>query len=69
MSNAFFSIIFSFWTSTLDVVAVALNEIHLPYTRVDGTMPIKHRQQALKSFKESSHLQVLLMSLRCGSTG
>ena len=67
-SNAF-SIIFSFWTSTLDVVATALEKINLTYTRVDGTMPVRQRQQALKSFKEDSHLRAVLMSLRCGSSG
>lgn len=38
--NAFFSTIFSFWTSTLDVVATNLDRIQLPYTRVDGTMSV-----------------------------
>lgn len=68
-SSNVFSIIFSFWTSTLDIVASALDRINLPYTRVDGTMPVKQRQQALKSFKEGSHLRAILMSLRCGSSG
>ena len=67
--NVFLSIIFSFWTSTLDVVATALDKIHFSYTRVDGTMPVKQRQQALKSFTEGSHFRALLISLRCGSTG
>ena len=69
LSSNIFSIIFSFWTSTLDVVATALDQINLSYTRIDGTMPVKQRQQALKFFKEDSHVQVILMSLRCGSTG
>ena len=68
-SNVFFSIIFSFWTSTLDVVATALDQINLSYARIDGTMPIKQRQHVLTAFSEDSDLRVLLMSLRCGSTG
>ena len=67
--NVFLSIIFSSWTSTLDVVATALDKVHLPYTRFDGTMPVRQRQQALESFKEDPHLRAILMSLRCGSTG
>ena len=67
--NAFLSIIFSFWTSTLNVVATALERIHFSYTRVDGTMPVKQRQQALKSFTEDSHPRAILISLRCGATG
>ena len=69
VSDVFFSIIFSFWTSTLDVVATALDQINLSYARIDGTLPIKQRQHVLTSFNEDYHLQVLLMSLGCGSTG
>ena len=69
ISNVIFSIIFSFWTTTLNVVATALDQINLSYARIDGTMPIKQRQQVLTSFIEDPHLRVLLMSLRCGSTG
>ena len=68
-SDVVFSIIFSFWTSTLDVVATALDQINVSYARIDGTMPIKQRQHVLTSFNEDSHPRVLLMSLRCGSTG
>ena len=68
-SNVFFSIVFSFWTSTLEVVGTALDQINLSYTRIDGTMPIKQRQQTLESFKEESDFRILLMSLGCGSTG
>ena len=32
-------------------------------------MPVKQRQQAIKSFNEDSHVRVILMSLRCGSNG
>ena len=68
-SNVFFSIVFSFWTSTLEVVATALDHINVSYIRIDGTIPVKQRQQALESFREESHLRVLLLSLGCGSTG
>lgn len=67
--NVFLSIIFSSWTSTLDVVATALDKVHLPYTRFDGTMLVRQRQQALESFKEDPQFRAILMSLRCGSTG
>lgn len=63
------SIVFSFWTTTLDLAGVALDQVHIPYTRVDGTMPSKQRQLALESFVEDPRIRTILISLRCGSTG
>lgn len=63
------SIVFSFWTTTLDLAGVALDQMHVPYTRVDGKMHAKQRQLALESFVEDPHIRAILISLRCGSTG
>lgn len=63
------SIVFSFWTTTLDLAGVALDQAHLPYTRVDGTVLAKKRQLALESFVEDPRVRTILISLRCGSTG
>ncbi|CAD6565732.1 MAG: hypothetical protein ASARMPREDX12_006745 [Alectoria sarmentosa] len=63
------SIVFSFWTTTLDLAGMALDQVHLPYTRVDGTTPTKQRQLALESFVEDPRVRTILISLRCGSTG
>lgn len=63
------SIVFSFWTTTLDLAGLALDQVHLPYTRVDGTMLAKQRQLALESFVEEPRIRTILISLRCGSTG
>ena len=67
--NKFISIIFSFWTTTLDLVAVGLDEIGVKYARVDGTMPVRQRQLALASLADDSQIQAILISLRCGSNG
>lgn len=63
------SIVFSFWTTTLDLVCTALKEIGLLYTRVDGTMTVRERQHSLTSFTDEPRIRVILISLRCGSTG
>ena len=68
-SDVGFSIIFSFWTSTLDVVGTALDELQLTYARVDGTMSSKKRQQALDSFMEDSRIRSILISIGCGANG
>lgn len=63
------SIVFSFWTTTLELICTALREIEISYTRVDGTMTSKERQHSLKSLTEDTRVRVILISLRCGSTG
>ncbi|KAL8822737.1 MAG: hypothetical protein Q9191_006532, partial [Dirinaria sp. TL-2023a] len=63
------SVIFSFWTSTLDLVGKALDDIGFAYTRIDGSVPNGQRQQILKSFDEGQDIRALLISLKCGSSG
>ncbi|KAL2055832.1 hypothetical protein ABVK25_004076 [Lepraria finkii] len=63
------SIIFSFWTTTLDLVETGLNELQFPYTRFDGTLAAKLRQQSVESFIEDPRIRVILISLRCGANG
>ena len=63
------SIVFSFWTTTLDLAGAALDRIHLPYTRVDGTMLAKQRQLALEKFVGDPLIRSILISLRCGANG
>ena len=53
----------------MDLAGVALDQIGLPYTRVDGTMLAKQRQLALESFVQDPHIRTILISLRCGSNG
>ena len=65
----FTSIIFSFWTTTLDLVSTALTDVNLVHTRVDGTLAPKQRQQSLESFVSDPSIRVILISLRCGANG
>ena len=63
------SIVFSFWTTTLDLVGIALTNFQIPFTRLDGSMAAKHRQCALTSFINNPKIKVILISLRCGANG
>ncbi|KAL8906452.1 MAG: hypothetical protein Q9171_006264 [Xanthocarpia ochracea] len=63
------SIIFSFWTTTLDLVGKALKDIQTDYVRVDGTVPRLERQLALRRFQGDPSISVILISLRCGANG
>ncbi|KAK6855681.1 hypothetical protein PG995_007832 [Apiospora arundinis] len=63
------SIVFSFWTSTLDICKEALDNAGIQFERVDGTVKPKEREKAFARFQEKNDTQVLLLSLSCGAVG
>ncbi|CAI0559180.1 unnamed protein product [Linum tenue] len=63
------SIIFSQWTSFLDLLEIPLKEKGVQFLRFDGRLSQKHRERVLKEFNESNVKRVLLMSLRTGGVG
>ncbi|KAI0414745.1 SNF2 family N-terminal domain-containing protein [Xylaria grammica] len=63
------SIIFSYWTSTLDILSRLLSEVGLPYRQVDGRTSYARRSEGLKAFKEDPQVLVLLMSIESGAVG
>ncbi|KAK8109244.1 hypothetical protein PG984_015045, partial [Apiospora sp. TS-2023a] len=63
------SIVFSFWTSTLDICKEALEDSGIRCERVDGTVKQKEREKAFARFQEKNDTQVLLLSLSCGAVG
>jgi SNF2 family DNA or RNA helicase len=64
------SVIFSSWTSHLDLIEIALEEngIHT-FTRLDGTMTLKQRNAALESFRNDNKVTILLATLGAGGVG
>ena len=63
------SVVFSQFTSFLDLIAAALTRAHIPFLRFDGTMNQKTRASTIKTFTESNKGMVLLLSLRAGGVG
>ncbi|KAL9612220.1 MAG: hypothetical protein Q9167_003169 [Letrouitia subvulpina] len=63
------SVIFSFWTTTLDLVEVALQDTGTKVVRIDGSVSPQKRSEILIQFKEDPDIRALLMALGCGSTG
>ena len=69
------SVVFSQFTSFLDLIAPALSAAHIPHLRFDGAMSQKARASVLTQFSEcsppskSGHGMVLLLSLRAGGVG
>ncbi|KAL8933281.1 MAG: hypothetical protein Q9211_005867, partial [Gyalolechia sp. 1 TL-2023] len=63
------SVVFSQFTSFLDLISPALTRAHIPFLRFDGTMSQKVRASTINAFTESSKGMVLLLSLRAGGVG
>lgn len=63
------AIVFSQWTSMLDLVEMSLKNSHISYRRLDGTMSIAARDKAVKDFNADPEVDVMLMSLKAGNLG
>jgi len=63
------SVVFSYWTYTLDLVQAVLEDRGILYTRVDGKMPLAKRTDSLRSFQTDASLRVILVSITCGGAG
>jgi SNF2 family DNA or RNA helicase len=63
------SVVFSFWTSTLDVIEAALERKGIPCVRIDGNVAHGKRNAVLKTFRENQHVRVALLTISCGAVG
>jgi superfamily II DNA or RNA helicase len=61
------ALVFSQWTSLLDLVEPHLGAAGIPFTRLDGST--RDRQAVVDTFQASSGPPVLLASLKAGGTG
>ncbi|KAF4547126.1 SNF2 family N-terminal domain-containing protein 12 [Elsinoe fawcettii] len=65
-------IVFSQWTSLLDLVEIPVDEAGWAYTRYDGSMPAKSRADAVDEFKDPTRrvqMRLMLVSLKAGNAG
>ncbi|KAL0414353.1 UNVERIFIED_CONTAM: DNA repair protein B [Sesamum radiatum] len=63
------SIIFSQWTSFLDLLEIPLKRRNFGFLRFDGKLAQKQREKVLHEFAETEHKRILLMSLKAGGVG
>ncbi|KAI1211110.1 SNF2 family N-terminal domain-containing protein [Annulohypoxylon truncatum] len=63
------TLIFSLWTSFLDLLEIPVIDQGFKYVRYDGSMDHKNRDKAVKKFMESPDVQVMLVSLSAGNAG
>ncbi|KAJ3391286.1 hypothetical protein HDU84_006202 [Entophlyctis sp. JEL0112] len=63
------SIVFSQWTSVLDLLQTPLQNAGFKFKRLDGKMSRAERNDAMQSFKTDPKVTVLLISLKAGGVG
>ncbi|KAL8210271.1 hypothetical protein R6Q57_007003 [Mikania cordata] len=63
------SIVFSQWTSFLDLLEIPLKRRNIRFLRFDGSLSQKNREKTLREFNETTDKMVLLMSLKAGGVG
>lgn len=62
-------IVFSQFTSMLNIIEPFLKAADLVYTRYDGSMRNDHREASLDRLRNEKRTRILLCSLKCGSLG
>ncbi|KAI5926168.1 SNF2 family N-terminal domain-containing protein [Camillea tinctor] len=65
----FKSVVFSAWTSHLDLIETALDNVGIRYTRLDGKMTRIARSAAMDAFREDKSVHVILVSISAGGLG
>jgi len=63
------SVVFSYWTNTLDLVQLMLDQTRISYTRIDGKTSLPRRSEALRAFQNDDSVRVILVSITCGGAG
>jgi SWI/SNF-related matrix-associated actin-dependent regulator of chromatin subfamily A3 len=64
-----YSVVFSYWTSTLDLVQRGLEMESIDCVRFDGLASLKQRQKAVHAFRTDPSTRVMLLTLSCGAVG
>ncbi|TQV98759.1 hypothetical protein V2A60_007539 [Cordyceps javanica] len=65
----FKSVVFSGWTSHLDLIELALKAAGISFTRLDGSMSRVARTAAMDKFRDDDNIHVILVSIMAGGLG
>jgi len=63
------SVVFSGWTTYLDLIEAALEDNQIGFVRLDGTMSLKQRSVVLHQFANDPDISVILVSIKAGGQG
>lgn len=62
-------IIFSQFTSFMDVISVALDRYNIAFLRIDGTMSLSNRNAVIRQFQTTEHIKIVLASKTATGVG
>lgn len=62
-------VLFSQWTSLLDLIQAFLDGDRIRYVRYDGKMSVQQRNDAIVKFKTANNIGIILVSLKAGGQG
>ncbi|KAF2860497.1 hypothetical protein K470DRAFT_257950 [Piedraia hortae CBS 480.64] len=63
------SVVFSAWTSNLDLIGIALDKAKISFVRLDGTMTVSQRTKVMDKFATDDSVTVILASIGAGGQG
>ncbi|GBC00458.1 hypothetical protein RclHR1_38680001 [Rhizophagus clarus] len=63
------SVVFSQWTSFLDLIEIAFKDANVKFVLFDGKMLCNQREETVNNFNNDPEIKVLLISLKCGFLG
>ncbi|PRP86023.1 SNF2 superfamily RAD5 protein [Planoprotostelium fungivorum] len=63
------SIVFSQWTSMLDLCEISLAKVGIRFVRLDGGMSQAQRDASVKQYREDPRVRVFLISMKAGGLG
>ncbi|KAF1811495.1 hypothetical protein P152DRAFT_58042 [Eremomyces bilateralis CBS 781.70] len=63
------SVVFTYWTSHMDLISFALQDKGIPFVRLDGSMSRKKRGDAIQEFQDDPSIEVFLISISAGGVG
>lgn len=62
-------IFFAYHRVVLDAVEAAVQEVEIPYMRIDGSTPAHARQRNVENFQSDSTIRIAILSLMAAGTG
>ncbi|KAL7269867.1 hypothetical protein RUND412_007451 [Rhizina undulata] len=63
------SVVFSCWTSHMDLIEIAFKNASITHVRLDGRLSRAARDKAIATFREDPSIEVILVSLMAGGLG
>jgi SWI/SNF-related matrix-associated actin-dependent regulator of chromatin subfamily A3 len=65
----FLSVVFSYWTYSLDLIEAMLDDCRISYPRIDGKTPFRKRTEAMRLFQDNYCSRAIIVSITCGGAG